>query len=322
MKELFKVKNMPLIGCIGFGLIDRGTNLIQIRPCSDCPLDCIFCSTDNGKSSKTIRTNYIVDLDLLVEYAKEIAKFKSPGIEFHIDSVGEPTTYKKLLDLVNELSDIKNTRIISMQTHGTLLTKEKIKELDECGLSRVNLSIDSLNPELAKKLSNTPKYDIESVKETAKAISNSNMDLMLTPIWVPGLNDNEIPKIIKFGKKLKSSFGIQKFEIHKHGRKPVKPISWKKFNEQLKIWEKEFNVKLIISEEDFNIRKRKSLPIVFKRKQKIFAKVVGPGWLKREMLAVSKGRVITILNCDLPVGSQAKVRIISNKHNIYIGCLC
>lgn len=322
MKELFEIKDVPLIGCIAFGLIDRGTNLIQVRPCSDCPLDCIFCSTDNGKSSKNIKTKYIVDPDLLTENAKEIANFKETGIEFHIDSVGEPLLYKQLPDLINNLSDIKNARIISMQTHGTLLTKEKIKELNECGLSRINLSIDCLNPELAKKLSNTPNYDIEKIKEIAKAVSESNINLMLAPVWVPGLNDKEIPEIIKFGKSLNSSFGIQKFEIHKHGRKPVKPVSWKEFNEQLKKWEKEFNVKLLLSEKDFKIKKCKSLPVIFKPNQKVFAKIIGPGWLKNEIIGISKGRIITVLNCEFPSGTEVKTKIISNKHNIYVGRLC
>ena len=43
---------IPLIGCIAFGLIDRGTNLIQIRPFTGCPLSCIFCSVDAGPRSR------------------------------------------------------------------------------------------------------------------------------------------------------------------------------------------------------------------------------------------------------------------------------
>ena len=42
---------MPLVGHVAFGIIDRGTNLLQIRPTSLCPLSCIFCSVDAGPRS-------------------------------------------------------------------------------------------------------------------------------------------------------------------------------------------------------------------------------------------------------------------------------
>ncbi|MFB6216441.1 MAG: radical SAM protein, partial [Candidatus Aenigmatarchaeota archaeon] len=35
---------IPLLGHIAFGLIDRGTNLIQVRPITGCNLKCIYCS--------------------------------------------------------------------------------------------------------------------------------------------------------------------------------------------------------------------------------------------------------------------------------------
>ncbi|MFP3179020.1 MAG: radical SAM protein, partial [Thermocladium sp.] len=34
----------PLVGSLAFGIIDRGTNVIEVRPTSICSLSCIFCS--------------------------------------------------------------------------------------------------------------------------------------------------------------------------------------------------------------------------------------------------------------------------------------
>jgi len=45
------IRDIPLFGCIAFGIIDRGTNVLQVRPISECPLACIFCSTDAGPYS-------------------------------------------------------------------------------------------------------------------------------------------------------------------------------------------------------------------------------------------------------------------------------
>ncbi len=63
---------IPLLGHAAFGLIDRGTNLIQVRPITGCNLNCIFCSVDEGRKSKTRVTDYIVDPDYLVEELKKV----------------------------------------------------------------------------------------------------------------------------------------------------------------------------------------------------------------------------------------------------------
>lgn len=327
MKKLIRIdenSGIPLIGHIAFGVIDRGTNLIQIRATTICPLNCIFCSTDSGPFSKTRITDYIVELNYLMKYVKFVIDYKECNdIEAHIDSVGEPASYKRLVDLVREIRKIKNVKIISMQTHGSFLDKKKIDDLKKAGIDRINLSIDSMNEELAKKISGTPNYNVRKVIELAKYVSKSRIKLMLTPIWLPGINDDEIKKIIEFGKELGASFGIQKYEKYKLGRKPkeVKPVNWWKFYNQLKKWEKEFGVKLIIGRRDFNIHRTKSLPIIFRKGEKVKVKIVAQGWVRGEMLGVADDRVITIVDCKREEGETVKAKIISNKHNIYIAKL-
>jgi len=272
-----------------------------------------------------------VDLDYLVEGFYEIVKYKGPyRIEAHIDTVGDPLTYPRIVDLVHELSDINGVEVISMQTHGLLLNENLIEQLDDAGLSRLNLSIDAMDPELAKKLSNTEYYDVTRILELAEYISrNTNIDLLIAPVWVPGYNDKEIPRIIEFALKIGAGkkwppLGIQKYVPHKRGRKPknVKPLSWRKFYRVLKDWEKKYGVKLILSPEDFGIHKRKMLPTPFKIGQVVEAKIVATGWLKGETIAAAKGYAITIVGSPpLNIGEKISARIIKNKHNIFIGRL-
>ena len=110
MKKLIRIPKdveLPLIGLIQAGLIDRGTNLIQIRPISGCNLSCIFCSVDEGPKSKTRITSYKIDPDYLMEWVKEIAAFKSNhNLEMHIDGCGEPTLHPQLTEIVQNLSGI------------------------------------------------------------------------------------------------------------------------------------------------------------------------------------------------------------------------
>ncbi|MCS7385945.1 MAG: radical SAM protein [archaeon GB-1867-005] len=327
---MFKINwsdDIPLVGCIAFGVIDRGTNILQIRPSSTCPLSCIFCSTDAGPKSKWRQTEYFVELDYLIHVVRELVAFKGGRhIEAHIDTVGDPTTYPHLIDLVCKLADIPGIEVISMQTHGTLLNERMIDELADAGLSRINLSIDALNEDLARKIAGADFYDINHITSIAEYISQSKIDLLIAPVWIPGINNSEIPKIVEFAKKIGAGkkwppLGIQKYEYHKFGRKPpgVKPISWYKFYKTLRVWEKELNVKLILKPEDFNIIKLPMLPRPFKRFEKVKVTVVGPGWLKGEKIATAKGRVITLVDADdIPIGVKVYARILRTKHNIYI----
>ena len=89
----------PLIGHNAFGLIDRGTNLIQVRPITGCNLNCIFCSVDEGMS-RTRVTDYLVDVDYLLDEFEKLVNFKRKyckSIEAHIDGQGDPVHLCALL---------------------------------------------------------------------------------------------------------------------------------------------------------------------------------------------------------------------------------
>jgi len=330
-KALVKIdESTPLIGCIAFGLIDRGTNLIQVRPISTCPLSCIFCSTNAGPKSRIRQTEYIVALDHMVEEFRELVRFKGEHeIEAHIDTVGDPLTYPHIIELVHELHQTRGVKTVSMQTHGALLNEKLLDRLSSAGLSRINLSIDALDSELAKKLADTEWYDVKRIIDLTKYIvENTSINLLLSPVWVPTINDQEISKIInlvsKMGVRERSlPLGIQKYEVHKHGRKVkgIKALRWRQFYTRLRAWEKLYQIKLVLRPEDFGIHRRITLPILYRKLEKVKLHVIAPGWLRREKLAVTmqSDRTMTLINAEnISVGAKVKARVIANKHNIYL----
>lgn len=330
-KALVKIdESIPLVGCIAFGCIDRGTNVIQVRPISTCPLSCIFCSTNAGPKSRIRQTEYVVALDHLVEEFRELVNFKGEHqIEAHIDTVGDPLTYPHIIELVRELHQTRGVKTVSMQTHGALLNEKLLDGLSSAGLSRINLSVDALDSKLARKLADTEWYDIKRIIDLTKYIvENTSIDLLLSPVWVPNLNDQEIPRIIDLASKIGAGkrsppLGIQKYEVHKHGRKVkgIKALRWKQFYAKLRAWEKLYRIRLVLRAEDFGTHKRRMLPILYKRFEKVKLHVTAPGWLRREKLAVTVqgDRTMTLINAEnIPVGAKVKARVIANKHNIYL----
>lgn len=321
------IRDIPLFGCIAFGIIDRGTNVLQVRPISECPLSCIFCSTDAGSRTKQRISEYMVDLQQLLAAFEWAASFKeSNDLEAHIDTVGEPSMYPQLVELVGGLSKNSHVKTVSMQTNGALLSEKLIDKLESAGLSRINMSIESLEPELAKRIAGTDTYNLARVLENAEYIArNTGIDLLIAPVWLPGINDEEMPKLIEFALRIGAgkrfpALGIQKFLPHKYGRRQgIRSMDWEEFYLRLRRWEEMYGIKLVLKPEDFGSFECKPIPRMFKRYEKVKVKVVGPGWMKGEKLAVARDRVITIVDADrIPAGSEVYVRMERVVDGIYI----
>lgn len=329
-RRVFEVKPpIPLLGHVAFGLIDRGTNLLQVRPASACPLSCIFCSVDAGPRSRRRATEYVVDLNYLLAWFEWAVKKKGlDRVHAYIDAAGDPLTYPRIVELVARLRELPYVETIAMETHGALLTEKLAEELDEAGLDRLNLSLDALDPELARFLSGTPWFDVTKVVRVAEYIASSlRMDLLIAPVWVPGINDAEIPRIVEWALRIGAGkrwppLGIQKYEAHKYGRKPkgVKPMRWGEFYSALRRWEEEYGVKLVLTPQDFGIVRAKRIPLVFKRFERVRAEVVGPGWFKGQWLAAARGRVITLVGVEgePPVKKVVSAVMLRVKDNIYV----
>jgi len=322
-KELIIINEqsgIPLIGTIMFGIIDRGTNLLQIRPTTECPLNCEFCSTDSGPKSRTRQTDYRIDTNYLIKWLEEVVKEKECEIEANIDSVGEPMMQPDFTNLVKKIKQIKAITKITMQTNGVLLTKQKITELEKAGINRINLSIETLNPEKAKKLSGNQNYDVNKIIETAKEITKTKIELLLAPVWIPKENDSDIEDIIKFAKEIGAKLGIQKYETYKYSRKVkgAKTVNYWKFYKKLEEWEKKYDIKLKLSKEDFQIKKCKRIPEVLEVGDKIMAEIKCKGWMQGQMIGTAKNRAITINNCNKEIGKSSLIKIVENKNNLYI----
>lgn len=315
---------IPLIGTGVFGLIDRNTNCIEVKPLTSCNLDCVFCSVDAGKSSRKA-VDYIVEKDYLVEEFNKLAARKEHDVEAHIGPQGEPLLYSPLVDLVKDLKQNPKVKIISIDTNGTLLTEKLIDELANAGLTRLNISLQSLDEKKCGQLAGTP-YNLKHLLRMLDYASKK-LSVLIAPVIVPGMNDDQLKAIVELGKGIRTSsgfpvLGIQNYLNYKRGRNPVKQRSWEEFFEMLKLHEKESGLKLKLSKEDFGIKPDTKLDKTFDKKQAVKAMMVCPGPLKGEKIAALKNRAIIVGRADkAAINSLAKVTIIRSKHNIYRGVL-
>jgi len=310
---------IPLIGNTAFGIIYRNTNMIEVKPVTGCNLDCIYCSIDEGCGSGK-KTDFLIEKDYLIQEIKKLAEFISGEWNCHIGTHGEPLLYPELKELVGEISRIRNVKSVSMDTNATLLTEKTADELIEAGLTRFNVSLDSLDENLAGKMAGCC-YNLNNVKKIIGHIGKKS-DVLIAPVWAKGWNDDEIPKLIEFALKNcrgNIKLGIQNFLEYEKGRKPAKQMPWAEFYGKLKKLEEKYETKLILNAGDFGIRKSKVLPKPFSKGDVVKATVMCEGMYGNEKIAAACGRSINVFGCLAKTGSQIKVKILRDKHNCFAG---
>jgi uncharacterized Fe-S cluster-containing radical SAM superfamily enzyme len=307
---------IPLIGSIYFGMVDRGTNILEIKPITGCNISCVFCSVNEGAERKCV--DFVVEDDYLAQEVKRVVEFKQQDggkkIDIFINTHGEPLLYAPMARLVKSLRAMKEVGTISIITNGTLLTKPLLDSLIEAGLNQLNISINAFDREKANELAGTKSYDIEHVKDIARYASKK-LKLVIAPVWIKGMNDEEMPKLIAFAKEAGADIGIQNYLVHKMGRKIAKELPREEFYAQLEEWEKVTGAKL--KADSHTLFATKPLEKPFRKGDTVKAELVCPGRMKDEMLAAAKGRVISIIGCSKERGT-VKAHIVKDKDNIFI----
>jgi len=317
---------LALIGSNEFGVIDRGSNILEVKPVTGCNFNCVYCSVDEGKNDKT--HDYFVECEYLIDTVKWVAARKEHPVECNIGPQGEPLIYPKILELIKGLMELPNVAVTSINTNGSLLSKPLVDKLAEAKLTRINLSLNAVEQEAANKLAGTA-YPLDRVIEMIGYAQEKGIAVLLAPTLVPGYNEDQMEGLVQISKTIKSDFpsiGIQNFLKYKKGRNPSKEWKWEKFYGFIEDLEKKTEKSLKSSMEDFGIYQEEELPKPWKKNQTVRAKIMIPGRYPKEVVAVAgegqEARCITIINApNQKIGRDVKVKIIRDKHNIYKGTI-
>ncbi len=322
---------IPLIGSVSFGIVYRNSSIIEIKPITSCNLSCIYCSVKEGKNSG--KRDVVVEMEYLLEELEKLLAFVAEPVEIHIGVQGEPFLYADMTELVEQLQEHPQVHTISTDTNLTIVTRAMVDRLEKCDKFRLNISLDSMDLENARRIAAAPNYNLQYVLDMIRYIAESKLNYLIAPVYTPGFNDEELPKIIEFVKTLpkqKKANGekalplvcIQNYLPYKSGRKPVKvPATWEKFYAMLDKLEEEHSIQLRINADDFKIRSCKELPMPFVVDDEIRAKLVARDRFPNTALASAGGRTISVPNCEFVPGKRVKLKIIRDKHNIFTGKL-
>ncbi len=147
----------------------RSIDYLRISVTDRCNLRCVYCMPEEGVP--LLRHDDILSYEEITEVAKTAARLGFSKIRL---TGGEPLVRKGIASLVAMLAGIEGVAMLAMTTNGTLLG-QYARELKAAGLMRVNVSLDTLDPELYKKLTRGGSLDhvlagIEEARSAGLAI--------------------------------------------------------------------------------------------------------------------------------------------------------
>lgn len=133
---------------------------------------------------------------------EEITRLANLFVQLGVDKIrltgGEPLVRQDLDYLVGKLSAIEGLKDLCLTTNGALLA-EKIDALKRAGLRRVNISVDTLDPEKFRQM--TKRGDLKRVLEGIFAAKKHRLDpIKLNAVVERGVNDEDILDLVGFAR--------------------------------------------------------------------------------------------------------------------------
>jgi cyclic pyranopterin phosphate synthase len=165
--------------------INRCIDYLRVSITDRCNLSCLYC-----KPRARMR---MLSHSEILRY-EEILRLVSVAVSLGITHVrvtgGEPLIRRGVLDFIAELNRIDGIEDVSLTTNGVLLDK-MAAGLRTAGVSRLNISLDSLNARKFKEITGSDDWDrvwrgIRTAEETGFSPIKINM------VPVKGVNDREV----------------------------------------------------------------------------------------------------------------------------------
>ena len=167
----------------GFG---RRVEYLRISVTDKCNLRCVYCMPEEGLP--WLKRRQILDYEEIVEIVRVMAGM---GLKRLRITGGEPLVRRDVTDLVRKLSDVPEIEDIALSTNGVLLD-DMAAGLAEAGISRVNLSLDSLVPERVDAIARRPGSHGRIMAGLDAAEKAGFAPIKINTVVMRGRNDDEL----------------------------------------------------------------------------------------------------------------------------------
>jgi GTP 3',8-cyclase len=170
----------------------RTISYLRVSVTDRCDLRCFYCMSEDMTFLPKADLLSLEELDRLCSafIAKGVRKLRLTG--------GEPLVRRNVMSLVRSLSRHLQSgalRELTMTTNATQLARFA-SELRDCGVRRINISLDTLDGEKFRAI--TRWGELDKVLAGIEAARSAGLAIKINTVALKNLNEDEIPSLIEW----------------------------------------------------------------------------------------------------------------------------
>ena len=175
------------------GLIDpfgRTIEYVRLSLTDKCNLRCFYCMPE-GHNDFELPEHWLTDDEIV----RVIDAFSSLGVARVRLTGGEPLVRKGVAELAQRLTALPGLEDLSLSTNAVLLARQA-DALKQAGISRINVSLDSLKPERFREITGS---DLQPVLDGLIAARQAGFaPIKINMVAMRGINDDEFEDMVEF----------------------------------------------------------------------------------------------------------------------------
>ena len=174
-----------------FDRYQRDIHYLRLSVTDLCNLRCRYCMPDGVEK---LEREAVLTYE---EFLRLAALFARCGIDTVRVTGGEPLVRKNVAQLVAGLKETPGIRRVTLTTNAVLLA-EQLPALLDAGLDSVNISLDTLRPEVFRQI--TARDDFAAVQAGLQAALESGLPVKLNCVPQAGVNEGELEGLAALAK--------------------------------------------------------------------------------------------------------------------------
>jgi cyclic pyranopterin phosphate synthase len=172
----------------------RNINYLRLSVTDLCDLRCIYCMPESG----------VKKLDhASILSPEEIGEIVAAAAELGITKVrvtgGEPLVRRGIDEIIRLISSTPGIREVALTTNGIRLP-EKAEMLKAAGVSRVNISIDTLDADEYRQITRMGNVD-DALRGVDAALAAGLTPVKINAVLMGGINDDQIEPLVELTKR-------------------------------------------------------------------------------------------------------------------------
>ena len=168
----------------------RDISYLRVSVTDRCDFRCVYCMSEDMTFLPKSEILSLEELDRLCSafVRKGVRKLRLTG--------GEPLVRRNIMSLLRNLSrhlDDGSLEELTLTTNGSQLTRFA-QELRDCGVRRVNVSLDTLDPHKFRAITRWGRF--EQVMDGLRAAKQAGLGVKINTVALKGVNDDEFDRLI------------------------------------------------------------------------------------------------------------------------------